>query len=176
MGAQLSERTTLTVGAAPERVAWGIDRFLDARRSAGLDERLDGVGVYVNLAVHPDPVVARRLVRGVLATFSRFSVMHGDVTGGAQGDDAATLDALHQAYDMNAHATTHASHQAALPDDFVDRMAVVGTPEHCLDRLSALRKLGVTRFIVMQLPRHDPESAVARELLVREVLPVVRSW
>ena len=48
-------------------------------------------------------------------------------------------------------------------------------PAHCVERLTELAALGVTRFIVVGPSGVDPDVArAARALLVRHVLPAVR--
>ncbi len=48
-------------------------------------------------------------------------------------------------------------------------------PAHCVERLTELAGLGVTRFIVVGPSGVDPDVArAARGLLVRHVLPAVR--
>jgi 5,10-methylenetetrahydromethanopterin reductase len=80
------------------------------------------------------------------------------------------------------HLSNTAAHTEALNAGFVDRFAVVGTPEQCVERLRTLAELGLERFVITGPSfRADREHArTADELLTREVLPAVRegagSW
>ena len=63
-----------------------------------------------------------------------------------------------------------------LPDEFLDRFAVVGDADHCVDRLLELLQLGLERLVMVPGSRDaDPEliaESNARE--ASEVLPALR--
>lgn len=52
-----------------------------------------------------------------------------------------------ESYDYAEHLSTHADHSAAVSDDLVRTLGVVGTPGECAERLRELRSAGVDRFI-----------------------------
>lgn len=52
-----------------------------------------------------------------------------------------------EAYDFAEHLSTHAEHSAAISDELVRTLAVVGTAEECAVRLRELRAVGVDTFI-----------------------------
>src|SRR2546425_419622 len=87
-----ADRVLLALGADPDRVRWGIGTV----RAAGGTS----IGSFVNVVAHPDVDVARELARGGVATFARFSVMHGSVSGPVEPDERDTLAAGHDAYDL----------------------------------------------------------------------------
>jgi 5,10-methylenetetrahydromethanopterin reductase len=175
LAATLGDGVAFAVGADPERIGWAVDRAKQARRDAGLN--LDGLelAVWLNIAVHPDLDVARSLVGGGLASFSRFSVIHGSPAGGASTADATVLTDLHRSYDMTEHGNRAVSHTAVLTEDFIERNAVIGGPERCIERLRALSELGITRFLLMEAFSRDGEAGVAHRNLVRDVLPELRA-
>ena len=64
----------------------------------------------------------------------------------------------------------------ALPLDFIQRFAIVGPPEACVERLNALCGLGVQRLF-LTFPRQDQFGDAARavtERFAREVLPQIK--
>lgn len=176
LAATKGDAVALSVGSDPERVRWAIGIARTAREEAGLDP--DGVrfAAHLNIAVHPDLAVAQSLVSGGLASFSRFSVMDGTVTSEVGSGDAKLLADLHRGYDMVDHGRSTASHTAVLTEDFAMRNGVIGSPEQCLERLETLRDLGITRFMLMESFSREGDSGAAHTNLVREVLPVLRSW
>lgn len=171
-----AERVMFTLGADLERLAWGIELARATRRAAGLDP--DGVafGAYVNLACHPDLDVARNLVRGGLTTFARFSVMHGTASGPVKEGDRAVLEALRSNYDMTAHTRGDSRQAGTLTDAFVDRYAIVGTPDRCIARLRELAALGLDKVAVSGATRgaSAEDAAVSRQLLAEHVLGALR--
>ena len=174
IGALHAERVMFTLGAAPDRILWGMNLAGAARRAAGLAEDGPQFGAYVNMVCHPDRATARKLVRGGLTTFARFSVMHGRAAGPLSDDDRVLLEQLHHRYDMRAHTRADSQQAQLLTDDFIDRFAIAGPPEHCVARLRELEGLGLDKLAISgPTAGADPEQArVAAALLEREVLPV----
>ncbi|HKW58889.1 MAG TPA: LLM class flavin-dependent oxidoreductase [Candidatus Dormibacteraeota bacterium] len=60
-------------------------------------------------------------------------------------------------YDFEEHLSTHADHSAAVSDDLVRALGVVGTPDECVARLRELRDCGVDTFIFPIAGRHRLE-------------------
>jgi 5,10-methylenetetrahydromethanopterin reductase len=172
-GARLAERVTFNVGADPDRVHSCIDLARATRRAAGLPPQGISLGAYLNVAPHPDAATARELVKPVVAVYARFSKRAGGLAEG----DASVIQAVADHYDMSRHGRGGAAHLAYLTDDFVDRFAVAGTPEHCVDRLTELTAMGIERFAIVG-PTGDADPDVvgqARRLLSEVVLPGVRA-
>jgi 5,10-methylenetetrahydromethanopterin reductase len=170
-----AERVMFTLGADLERLAWGIALARQTRKETGLDPDGIAFGAYVNLGCHSDMAAARGLVRGGLTTFARFSVMHGKTNGPVSADDRAVLEALRSNYDMRAHTRGDSRQAGTLTDDFVDRFAIVGPPEHCIERLRSLEELGLDKVAIsggMRGAAAD-DIAVAKDLVARHVLPAM---
>ncbi len=176
LAGRLAERITLAVGADPQRVTWALDLARKAAADAGRDPADVSFGAYVTVGCHPDLDAARSLVRGAVAAFAHFSAMPGSTGAGLAEADRGVVAEVGRRYDSNEHLSNVAAHTAPLTAEFVDRFAVVGPPEACVDRLRGLAELGLTRFVITGASfRADPEHARASEqLLTREVLPALR--
>jgi 5,10-methylenetetrahydromethanopterin reductase len=173
LGALMAERLTVNVGADAYRVGRALEVAREARRAAGLSPEGVSFGAYVNVAPHPDRRIARELVKPVSAVYARFSADSADQV---DSRDAAIMRAVADDYDMARHGRVGARHLSYLTDDFLDRFAVAGTPQDCVERLSALEALGLDRFIVVG-PMGDaaPEDiSESWRLLADVVLPEVR--
>jgi 5,10-methylenetetrahydromethanopterin reductase len=171
-----AERVMFALGADPERLAWGIALARKTRTLAGLDPDGIAFGAYVNLGCHPDMDVARSLVRGGLTTFARFSVMHGKASAPVEARDRAILEALHSNYDMRAHTRGDSRQAATLTADFIDRFAIVGPPDRCIERLQTLAALGLDKVAISGAARGVPaeHAAAGRQLVAVHVLPGMR--
>ncbi|MYS23883.1 F420-dependent oxidoreductase, CPS_4043 family [Streptomyces sp. DvalAA-14] len=66
--------------------------------------------------------------------------------------------ARRQGYDYSHHGRTGNPDAAFVPDDIVDRFCLIGPPQAHLDKLAALRDLGVDQFAVYAM--HDAKEAV----------------
>jgi 5,10-methylenetetrahydromethanopterin reductase len=167
--ARRADRVLLALGAEPERVSWGIDTV----RAAGATS----IGSFVNVVAHPDVDVARKLASGGVATFARFSVMHGTVSGPAEPDERDTFDAVHDAYDMTRHTQVGSPQANTLTPEFIDRFGIVGTPDACARRLGELVGLGLDKLIVTgpTLGADPTEARNASQRFATEVLPAFRA-
>ncbi len=176
MSALHAERVMFTLGADVERLVWGIALAKKTRKDAGLDPDAIAFGAYVNMGCHTDLEAARSLVRGGLTTFARFSVMHGKTAVPVSSGDAAVLERLRRNYDMKAHTRGDSRQAGTLTDDFVDRFAIVGPPDRCIERLRSLAALGLDKVAISGGTRGAPAdaAAVGRQFVTSEVLPGMR--
>jgi 5,10-methylenetetrahydromethanopterin reductase len=173
---RLAERVTLAVGADPDRIAWAIDLACKAAADVGRDPATISFGAYVNVGCHPDADVARSLIAGAVSAFAHFSSMPGSTGAGLREADRAVVADVGRRYDSNEHLRNTAAHNAALTDDFIDRFAIVGPPEVCVQRLRELAGLGLTRFIVTgaSFASRREDAVKAAELVTNEVVPALR--
>ncbi len=176
MAALHAERIMFTLGADTERLAWGIALAKKTRKDAGLDPDGIAFGAYVNLGCHGDVAAARGLVRGGLTTFARFSVMHGKANGPVSAKDADVLEKLRSNYDMKKHTQGDSRQAGTLTDDFVDRFAIVGSPDRCIERLRSLKALGLDKVAISGGMRgaSTEDAAVSRRFVAEKVLPGMR--
>jgi len=174
LAARYADRVTFGVGADPRRIRDAIALVRAERAALGLDPAGISVGAYVNVVAHPDVETARRLARGGTATFAHFSGMSGAPKTNTADD--AVFQAIDEKYDMAGHARADADHAAAIPDEFLDRFAVVGPVEHCISRLSELIDAGAERLVVVPGSRDADPGEVGASLarLASEVLPALR--
>ncbi len=168
-----ADQVMFALGADPERVRWGLEEARRARREAGLDPNGIKFGVYLNVVCHPQLEIARELVSWGLATFARFSVMHGTISGPASQEEQEVFTDLHRSFNMRDHGRN----ASPRPSEFVDRFAIVGPPDTCVQRIKEIASLGIEKVIVIgPRPGEDRgEAARAVELLTREVLPAFSS-
>jgi len=174
--ARTAERITFALGADPERIAWGIDLARDAAADAGRDPAELELGAYVNVGCHHDLDAAREMVHGTVAAFAHFSAMPGSTGAGLAERDREIVARVGERYDSNEHLRNDAGHTAVLDPDFIDRFAIVGSPDRVLARLTALAELGIGRCVITPpgFGADRDHTATAQSLLVGEVLPAAR--
>ena len=167
VAAQHADRVSLAVGADPERVKWGIE----LARANGATS----VGAYLNVVAHDDVDTARALAEGGVASFARFSVMHGAPSGPVDEEQRDVLTRVHRAYDMTAHTRAKTPQAAALTASFADRFAVLGPAGHCVDRLVELVELGLDHIVIIgpSMGADRDEGAAAQRRFAAEVLPAL---
>ena len=83
------------------------------------------------------------------------------------------LDAVHDHYDMRAHTRGDSPQAAFVTADFIDRFAIVGSPDHCVARFRELAELGLSKFVLSGVGARDADGVAARALFESEVLPAL---
>lgn len=176
VGARHADIVTFTVGADMERLQWGMETVRAAARAAGRDESGIQFGAYVNAACHTDIDLARQLVSGGLASFSRFAAMHGTPSGPLTGDAERVVSQIRGSYDMKHHGEPDSAQTSVMTNDFIDRMAVVGDPDAFVERMKAITELGFQRIYVTTpsqptREKYPDECAEVDTYMIRDVLP-----
>lgn len=173
MGARLADRVSFSLGSDVDRVAWGIEQV---REVVGAGGKMPSLGVYLNVCVHDDIERAAELVRPGVGIFAHFTAMPGATRERVKQSDDAVYDRLGD-YDKARHGSGNAAHAQALPLDFIQRFAVIGPSENCIQKLSALRQLGIDRMFIIG-PRQDhfgEEADRAQERFANVVIPALRA-
>lgn len=176
LAGRLCERITFAVGADPDRLRWAIDLATSAAKDAGRDPADISFGAFVNVGCHPDVAVARELIGGGVSAFAHFSSMPGSTGEGLNDQDKEIVAEVGRRYDSNQHLRATATHNEALRPEFVDRFAVVGSPETCVERLVELGDLGLERFVLTgaSFGSDREHSRRSEHLLVTELIPALR--
>lgn len=175
-GARNADRVSFTLGADRARLEHAIQVARQARTAAGLDPAAISLGAYVNVATHPDRAIARNLVRGSAGIFVHFLRYTKSLGTSLSSEDRVAIDRVDRSYDEKRHGLLTASQSATLDDAFLDRFAVAGPSQYCVDRLLELLELGLDRLVIVPGSR-DADPALLRETserFSREVLPALR--
>jgi 5,10-methylenetetrahydromethanopterin reductase len=175
--ARTVERITFAIGADPDRMAWGTELARATMTDAGRANDDVTFGAYVTVACNPDLDAARALVRGSVAAFAHFSAMPGSTGAGLTERDRALVAEVGRAYDSNQHLFNTAAHSHVLPDEFVDRFAVIGDVDTCVKRLQELLGFGLERLVITgpSFGAIRDDAQLHTHLMTNEVLPALRS-
>ena len=93
------------------------------------------------------------------------------------GSDGAVPQALtdyikgREGYDYNEHGRAGNTHADFVPDEIVDRFCVLGTPEQHIEKLTALKELGVDQFAGYL--QHDNKEETLR-VYGETIIPAMR--
>jgi 5,10-methylenetetrahydromethanopterin reductase len=179
--AAVTDRITLAVGASLERLSWGVDLATNAFGEATLHDpditHSLGVGAVITIAPHRDLETSRKLIAGSVATVARFSAMSGAASAGAGGEHSDAAEQVARSYDMRKHGQGASAQAAVLSDEFIDRFAITGSPDTCIERLEALMHAGLSHLSLV--PPGPDRAGSDRDdsirLLNTEVLPAMRT-
>jgi 5,10-methylenetetrahydromethanopterin reductase len=176
LAARQAERLMFSVGADTERLHASITHAREARAAAGLDPADLSFGAYINVVAHPDRDIARDLAATGVATFSRFSVMHGRPAAAVSAEATAVLERLSDSYDLREHGSGTAHHRAAVTAEYIDHFAIAGPPAECVVRLQELQAVGLDRVAILRaMSEQSDELTRSERLFAAEVLPAFRS-
>jgi 5,10-methylenetetrahydromethanopterin reductase len=177
IAAPIAERVTFSVGAIPERIEWALGIARAARARAGLDQAGVSYGAQIIVICHPDREAALERAVSAAPPLARFQVIQGDAAGPVSEGDRASFAAVRKGYDMTKHSKTLENNKiigAQLDPDFLQRFAIVGPPDHCVERLLELVRSGLERFVVVGPGFYPEPDGVKGTLFAREVMPAVR--
>ena len=156
--AEIADGMVISVLAGPRYVAAVKERIAAVRREQGLSEDFALV-TYVLASVGEDRAAARAKVRPVTAFYL-----------GAMGPTLITgaYDANEALAAMIEKGGTTAI-EADMPGDWLDWLAVAGTPEDCRAGIEALFDAGATKVVLCIVPSEELPQQL--ETFGREVLP-----
>lgn len=139
--------------ADPDIAAWMIRTVRDSAEAAGRDP--DAIKFCVAAPMYVgdgDSPAARAHMREQCRWFGGMVGNHvADIVAkygqGSQVPKALTdYIAGRQGYDYNEHGRAGNSHTQFVPDEIVERFCLLGSPREHVEKLQALRELGVTQF------------------------------
>lgn len=139
--------------ADPDVASWMIRTVRDAAEAAGRDP--DAITFCVAAPMYVgdgDSPAARAHMREQCRWFGGMVGNHvADIVAkygqGSQVPKALTdYIAGRQGYDYNEHGRAGNSHTQFVPDEIVERFCLLGSPREHVEKLQALRALGVTQF------------------------------
>ena len=139
--------------ADPDVASWMIRTVRDAAEAAGRDPDVIKFCVAAPMYVGDgDSPAARAHMREQCRWFGGMVGNHvaDIVTKYGQGSQVpkALTDYIagRQGYDYNEHGRAGNSHTSFVPDEIVERFCLIGSPREHVEKLQALRELGVTQF------------------------------
>jgi 5,10-methylenetetrahydromethanopterin reductase len=175
VAARQADRIGLSIGADTEYLARTLDRVRRAVKQAGREVDSVKYGAWVNALICDDRAAARDEIRGIAATFARFSAFPGNDLEALPGPLQRAAGKLRKTYDMAAHTRADAKHARELDDDFLDWFAITGPLDVVVPRFEKLAALGLDFCHVVpgSAPGQLGLGAASMERVAKEVLPLV---
>jgi probable F420-dependent oxidoreductase len=156
---------------------WTIGAVRRAATAAGRDP--DAITICVAAPAYVTDGTAQGLAHG-REQCRWFGGMVGnhvaDIVARYGADDSSIPQALtdyikdRQGYDYNEHGQAGNTHTSFVPDEIVDRFCIVGPPEVHVQRMNALKELGVHQFAIYL--QHDDKDHTLRAY-GEQVMPAV---
>ncbi len=168
MAADVADRVSFAVGAAPQRLRWALDTLNARLVETGRDRSTLGVGAYINLVCDPDEQRAIDLGRMIAGMVAHFAGMKDAPVEHLPPQLKTLAIRMKTDYDMARHAQNDGGHLAMLDDQFVDWFSICGPPSKCLERLGELLAMGLDHvYLLGGSPVPRPHGA-RQEAMVRQ--------
>ncbi|MGB0114860.1 MAG: TIGR03842 family LLM class F420-dependent oxidoreductase [Ilumatobacteraceae bacterium] len=154
---------------------WTINAVRTAASDAGRDP--DDISICVAAPAYVGPTEDLAYMRDQCRWFGGMVGNHVADIVERYGESSAVPAALteyikgREEYDYNQHGQTGNTHTAFVPDEIVDRFCILGPVEAQLERLHALRDLGVDQFAIYL--QHDGKDHTLAQY-GEHVIPALR--
>ena len=139
---------------------WSIKAVRDAAAAAGRDPASVKICVAAPAYIGTDIAHQREQCRwfgGMVGNHVADIVARYGADGGPVPQALTDYIAGRQGYDYNEHGRVGNTHADFVPDEIVDRFCMLGTADEHIDKLRALKALGVDQFAVYL--QHDAKEA-----------------
>jgi probable F420-dependent oxidoreductase len=158
--------------ADPHYIRWALERVHHGAREAGKDPAHVQVITSTATFVSDDLAAARDQVRsfGALVGNHVAEVLRNLGSGNMPPELEAFITDRPE-YDYLEHVKPGTEQSKYVPDEIIDRLCIVGTPEHCLARVRELEELGITHI---NFYAQTDDYAGQMEVWAKEIIPQVR--
>jgi 5,10-methylenetetrahydromethanopterin reductase len=162
LAGRLADGVVLDPTCSLEYVRWAVGVVRDAAVEAGRDPAAVEIGSYLVFSVDRDRQRARDAARLMTALYlSRVLPIMHELAGISEAEVERVRDALAQ--------NDQAALARVITDEMLERVAVVGTVDDCLARLSAYADAGLSHAIFYDLLGPDLDEGL--RLVVEEIYP-----
>jgi probable F420-dependent oxidoreductase len=152
---------------------WSIQAVRDAAAAAGRDPASIKICVAAPAYIGDDIAHQREQCRwfgGMVGNHVADIVARYGADGGPVPQELTDYIAGRQGYDYNEHGRVGNTHADFVPDEIVDRFCLLGTADQHIEKLRALKALGVDQFAIYL--QHDAKEATLQAYADR-VIPAL---
>lgn len=157
-------------------IPWFIERVGDGAKEAGRDLSKIKIMSAAPVFINKNKDECRKHVKWFPAMVGNhvadIVTKYGE-SGGTVPEAFTKAISGRKDYDYRQHADKDSSHLNWITDEVVDRFCIVGSVEDHIEKLKALKKVGVTQFN-MYLMSDDEERIL--DIYIREIIPEVNKW
>lgn len=151
LAGEIADGILLNVGAEPAYVRSGLCSVEDGARTVGRSLKDIRVAARIPTCISDDPD-AKRYVRSQVGV-----VVLRKVPSDLDEKDLLAVERIRQSYNPQEHLRLNAAYAEHVTDSLVDKFALAGRPEECLERVRALAKTGIDEMNLTFI-HPDPEN------------------
>jgi len=169
LGGEIADIVMLQVGTHPAAVKWAIDHVHAGAKAAGRDPGDVEISVLCGMWVSDDLKKAREKSQWA-ATCATNHLEDVERAGHEMPDELQDmLKVKRDQYDYYAgHLDSKADHTDYLSDEMIDKFAICGTVDSCLEKIAELKALGVSEISSAYFNgEFDQLSLVGKEIITK---------
>jgi 5,10-methylenetetrahydromethanopterin reductase len=170
LGGRLAEGVMVASMASPAAVRWGIEHVALGAASAGRPLAAVELSSMLYTSISNDGAAARHIVRRGIAAALLGSFPNLDFVTASGLAVPPELEAL-----LAARRPDYPRLMAAIPDAFVDHLALAGTPAQCAVQIERLVEAGIRHVVLAPLPVDETDVEAVIVPFAEEVIPRVRA-
>jgi len=162
--------------ADDELIPWFVRQVHEGAKEAGRNPKSIKIMSAAPVYVHDDLAECRRHVRW-------FPAMVGNHVADIVEKHAGNLDGIpkdfidyikgRKGYDYRQHADKDSEHLDFIPDNIIDRFAIVGRVEDHIAKLKRLREAGVDQFVIYLMSDEEERNL---DIYCKEIVPEINKW
>lgn len=165
LAGRLCDGVIASVGATYDLLKYVVDTIHQAAREARRAPESIDIVIQIGCDISEDREEARRNVRTYVARRPIAAVPLEKT-----GFTAAEARRFKEAYRYQQHMHVEAMHADLVPEEWIDRFSLAGTPEECVEKLDAFRRAGVNQVFLLSTTR-DAKSLM--RIFREKVMPAV---
>lgn len=133
-----------SVGVAPELIQYVLDSVREGAESAGRDPAAIRIAVHVGCDISENREQARENTKTYVAR-RVIAPLPPELTGFTKKEK----EEFQEAYTLPGHLQVDAPHARLVREEWIDRFALAGTPEECLEKLHRFADMGVHEVLLL---------------------------
>lgn len=162
LAGQIADGMLCNVGVESRAIQLSLSHMQEGAHSAGRSLKDVKVAARIPACISDDPE-AKQYVRARVG----ISAMRRAASEFNEAD-AGTVGKIRQAYDPREHLRLNAAYAAQVSDSLIDKFALAGRPEECLERVQALAQTGVDE---LNLAFMHPDTETLLRLFAEKIMP-----
>jgi 5,10-methylenetetrahydromethanopterin reductase len=166
LSGEMADAAIVASGVSAGGVDWARERIAKGERKAG---RLPGTTELMHMtyiSIDDAPAVARQTVKRALV---------GTVVGSHPTYDFLKANGLEIPADLYAYLDSGGQEPsriiALIPDAFVDKLAIAGTIDDCVEQLQSLLEVGIQHPLLAPIPKVEGGEVDLLRICVERIIP-----
>lgn len=146
MSGRLSDGINTSVGVAQELIKYVVENVKKGAQAAGRDPESIRIALQMGCSISADSRKAKEQAKTYVSRRMKYPLPLDLI-----GITKAEIEEVNQAYEYVEHFSVGAKHASHVPDSWVDKLALAGTAEECVEKLKVCAEMGIRQVLLMPI-------------------------